>query len=163
MSVAWRTDANRAHFGAEAPENKPHGSHQCRQCPCAPAEALGLAVLSSCSKELVHVVGEEQLAISLYQGSTRISSEVAVCLSVLFLLPCPNLQEILFSPSKKKYGLACTWDRNLSSLCQMGKSLSLPLRFRSVGNRQTRGSSVAVGPAERGWRWCIPSRCAAGG
>lgn len=137
IPMAWKTDASGDHLGAESPFEL-----LMQICLCVVA---GLSLLSSCVTGPVHTLGEEQLTISLYQHSTRVSSKVGVCLPVLVLLPCPDLQDMLFSQRKRKYGPACTWSRNLSGSCQTGKSFYL-------GNKQTQGSSITMGPAERSCR-----------
>ena len=131
----WRgTDTARAHFGAEAPENKPRLSHWCTVCwgwpCCCPAGRTTRTPL----------VTNNSLSpfISTQQGFWARS----ICLSILFLLPCLSLRDILFSKSKKKFGPACTWSKNLSGSCQTEKSLCLLVCFPSTESRQTWGSST---------------------
>lgn len=108
---------------------------------------------------------EEQPAICLFQDSTRISSEVTACLSVLFLLPCPALiSGIRCSPTAKRNMVLCTGGAEICLVfARWEKSLSLLLCFPTVGSSQTRGSSIRMAPAERGCRWSITCWCTAGG
>lgn len=104
--MARKTDARGAHFGAESPFEL-----LAQTCLCA---VVGLSPLSSRGRDHSHTLREEQLTISLYRHSTRVSTKVTVLvtgldtgLSVLVLPPCPDHRDTLFSQSKRKYGPAC--------------------------------------------------------
>lgn len=90
-------------------------------------------------KDHVRTLGEEQLPISLYQDSTRISSETTVG---LFFSSGPAPISRTHCYAKKKYGPSYTWSWNLPGPCQMGKSFVFASLLPHCGG-QTWGISVA--------------------
>lgn len=90
-------------------------------------------------KDHVRTLGEEQLPISLYQDSTRISSETTVG---LFFSSGPAPISRTHCYAKTKYGPSYTWSWNLPGPCQMGKSFVFASLLPHCGG-QTWGISVA--------------------